>query len=264
LQINPIPKEELSTIYPTNYYSFSKQPHNFINAAKEYLDTRLFKRVLTEIPGNDLKILDVGGGSGWLLDLIKQISNRIKLTQVVDLDIEAQKLATQNGHFYFCGKIEDFESHSTFDLIIMLNLIEHVEDPLAVMKNIEKLLSPSGRVLIKTPNYQSLDARIFKKKNWGGLHCPRHWTLFTKESVFKLSEMAGLKVKDFRYTQGAPFWAISILAWFKKIKLVKLSNNYPAYRHPLYKLLIALFAGVDIIRKPFAKTSQMFIMLSKN
>jgi hypothetical protein len=87
--------------------------------------------------------------------------------------------------------------------------------------------------------------------------------IFTKDSITKAAEKAGLKVKHFSYTQGAPFWAVSIMAWLNKNKLVKLGKDKPAFYHPVYKILIGLFAGFDILRKPFSKPSQMFIILSK-
>ncbi|MBS1774139.1 MAG: class I SAM-dependent methyltransferase [Bacteroidetes bacterium] len=263
LQIDPVPVDKLSVIYPSNYYSFAEQKQTLVNSIKEWLDKRLFRKILNGLPGNDLKLLDVGGGNGWLLNVIKSITNRVGFTQVVDLDPDAEKLANDNGHAYFCGRIEDFNTDQKFDFALLLNLIEHVKDPLAVLQKIENILTPTGIVLIKTPNYDALDARVFRHKNWGGLHCPRHWVIFTKDSITKAAEKAGLKVKQFSYTQGAPFWAVSIMAWLNKKGMVKIGKDKPAFYHPVYKILIGLFAGFDILRKPLSKPSQMFIILSK-
>ncbi len=260
LQIDPMPVDKLSIIYPSNYYSFVANKKTAVDNIKEWLDKRLFRKILAGLKG-DIKILDVGGGSGWLLNVIKSISDKVVFTQVVDLDKDAEKLAKENGHEYFCGKIEDFKTPQKFDFVLLLNLIEHVENPLAVLKNIESILSDQGVILIKTPNYDSLDARMFER--WGGLHCPRHWVLFSEQSFRKVAEKAGLKIKSLSYTQGAPFWTISVLAYMHKKKWTKLSAERPIVQHPLYPLFLGLFAGFDILRKPFAKTSQMFIVLSK-
>lgn len=263
LQIAPVPEDKLSKIYPPNYYSFATQKQSLVNSIKEWLDKRLFKKILNQLPGNDLKLLDVGGGNGWLLNIIKSITGRVTYTHVVDIDPDAEKLAIQNGHQYFCGRIEDFNTDVKFDFALLLNLIEHVKDPLAVLSKIESILTKDGVVLIKTPNYDALDASIFKHKNWGGYHCPRHWVLFTKESITVAAEKAGLKVTHFSYTQGAPFWAVSIMAYLKQKKLVNINASRPAFYHPVYKILIGVFAAFDILRKPFGKPSQMFIILSK-
>jgi len=263
LQIDPVPLDKLGIIYPSNYYSFASQKKSLVNDIKESLDKRLFNKILKQLKSDNLKVLDVGGGSGWLLNVIQSISPRVKYTQVVDIDPDAEALAKQNGHNYFCGRIEDFNTTEKFDFVLLLNLIEHVSDPLAVLNKIQNILTDDGVVLIKTPNYDALDARLFRNKNWGGLHCPRHWVIFSKESFELVAQKAGLKIKSFSYTQGAPFWTVSVLAWMNKKKWVSITAERPAYRHPLFPVFLGLFAAFDLLRKPFAKTSQMFIILSK-
>src|ERR1700733_14336948 len=136
LQIDPVPTGQLATIYPANYYSFVTNKKTVVDNIKEWMDRRLFKKILSGLKG-DLKILDVGGGSGWLLNVIRSVSDKVSFTQVVDLDENAERLAKENGHEYFRGRIEDFESTQKFDFVLLLNLIEHVENPLAVLKKIE-------------------------------------------------------------------------------------------------------------------------------
>lgn len=263
LMIDPVPTDKLNIIYPSTYYSFIEPKKSVVSDIKEWMDKRLFTKILGRLKSDSLRVLDVGGGSGWLLNLIRSLSDRVKDTHVVDLDKDAESLAIQNGHKYFCGRIEDFETTDKFDFVLMLNLIEHVADPLAVMKKISDILKPGGVVLIKTPNYDSLDVNVYRHKNWGGYHCPRHWVLFRKESFQKLADASGLKITDFSYTQGAPFWAVSVLASLHRKGMVKLSADKPAFMHPLYAPLLGIFAAFDLLRKPFAKTSQMFVILSK-
>jgi hypothetical protein len=62
-------------------------------------------------------------------------------------------------------------------------------------------------------------------------------------------------------TQGAPFWAVSVLEWLDSRQLVRVSRDRPMCRHPLFGPLLALFAAIDLARKPFARTSQMFAYL---
>ena len=143
----------------------------------------------------------------------------------------------------------------------MLNLVEHVADPLAVLQKASELLAPGGIILVKTPNNDSLDARLFRKSYWGGLHCPRHWVIFSEKSFRLLSESTNLRIKQLNYTQGAPFWSFSILATLYRKKQVRVSANRPIIFHWLFAPLSAFFALFDFIRAPFAKTSQMFIVL---
>ena len=263
LFINPVPQDRLSEIYPSNYYSFAAQKTSFTNSVKKRLDGNRFRRIFRQIDAPELNVLDVGGGAGWQLNALREIDSRVRFTQVVDIDPDAERLARQNNHEYFCGTIENFTTEKQFHLILLLNLIEHVADPTAVLRKVATLLADGGVALLQTPNYDSLDERLFRKRNWGGYHCPRHWVLFTQDSFLRTVERAGLRVKSFAYTQGAPFWAVSALGLLKDNNLAQVNAEHPAFLHPLFGVLSALFAGFDFIRSPFSKTSQMFITLEK-
>jgi len=184
-------------------------------------------------------------------------------TEVIDIDPKPAAQAEAAGHRYFCGRIEEYQSGERFDLVLLLNLIEHVKDPLRVLESVRHLLAPDGRLLVKTPNWDSFDARLFRHRGWAGYHCPRHWVLFTRQSFERLAVRAGLEVHEFRYTQGAPFWAASALNWLRLSGLTRIDRERPVVQHPLFGPLNAVFAAFDFARMPFAKTSQMFFVLGR-
>jgi len=263
LTIHPVPRTRLSEIYPHNYYSFGDSKPGFTARVKEALDRRFFHRILEQMEGESLAALDVGGGSGWLLDVVKGLDPRIATTQVVDIDSSAASVARTHGHDFFEGTIESYETDDRFDLVLMLNIIEHVADPRAVMERVRRLVAPGGLVLIKTPNHDSLDARLFRRRSWAGLHCPRHWVLFSKQSFDALCQDSGFLVREFRYTQGAPFWAASVLATLGEWGWIRVGADRPPVHHPLFGALAAIFAAFDMLRAPFGgKPSQMFYLLA--
>ena len=261
--IHPVPVELLARIYPPNYYSFVNKGGNIVTRLKEWLDKRFFRKILRAIPGEELHVLDVGGGTGWMLDILKKAEKRISHTQVVDIDEKAMDLAVERGHSYFKGTMEAFTTGKKYHLILMLNLVEHVHDPLGILKKAESLLAPGGRIVIKTPNAQSWDASLFRNSYWGGLHAPRHWVIFTKKSFIKLLTSTSLEIDTLQYTQGAPFWAFSIIAALHKKGWIKVSADRPVIFHWLFAPLSAVFAIFDFARRPFAPTSQMFLTLRK-
>lgn len=261
LSIGPVPRDRLAEIYPDTYYSFSGEKLSAVERVKQWLDRRLFRKLLKGIEGTSLAALDVGGGNGWLLSQARAVEPRLRQTVVVDLDASAEAGALANGHDFHLGRIEDYESNRKFDLILLLNLIEHVEDPVAVLAKMRALLAPGGRILVKTPNHDSLDAHLFRHKSWGGYHCPRHWVIFTPESFARAAAAAGLAIERTQLTQGAPFWAVSVLEALKRRGWVRLDRAHPMCRHPLFGPLLGLFAAVDIVRGRFARTSQMFVHL---
>lgn len=174
-------------------------------------------------------------------------------------------MALAKGHSFFFGRFEDFDAgEHRFDLILMLNLIEHVADPQAVMAKAAGLLSAHGRVWVKTPNFDALDARMFRHRSWAGYHTPRHFIIFNRQSIERLGARAGLEVSSFAYTQGAPFWSISLLAALQRHGLARISAERPAIYHPLTPFLQAASAAFDFGRKPFgAKLSQMVLTLRR-
>jgi SAM-dependent methyltransferase len=261
LFIDPLPKDHLAELYPPNYYSFSHALDSPVYRVKQWLDARLLKRVLRGLPGETLNALDVGGGTGWQLNLLRELDPRVRVTQVVDIDDGAEPEAIALGHRYFKGRIEDFETEDRFDIVLMLNLIEHVANPIEVLSRVQRILSPQGRVLIKTPNFDSLDARIFRHAHWSGYHCPRHWVIFNRDSFRSAALRAGLEVKQCDLTQGAPFWSGSTLNALSTRGWIRVDKEHPMLSHPFSTPLFALFAAFDFLRMPFMNTSQMFVLL---
>lgn len=263
LFISPMLHDHLDRIYPPTYYSFSEGPKTIAEQVKEYMDQRKFGRILTGIKSRDISVLDIGGGTGWLLDLIRSADSRVTSTAVVDIDQAAGRVAEQRGHTYFLGRIEEYPAEGTFDLVLMLNLIEHVANPKLVLRKAGQLLRPGGRLILKTPNFDSLDARLFRRRSWGGYHTPRHFVIFNRDSLVATCADCGLSPVHFSYTQGAPFWSVSLLNELKRVGLATVSAERPAIRHPLMPWLQVLSAGFDFARRPFAKLSQMELILER-
>lgn len=252
---------DLATIYPDQYYSFKSSPNNFAFRIKKWLDKIYLTKILKKISGSELSVLDIGGGKGEMLDIIKKIDKRVQHTTIVDINEICRIPSILAGHQFICSRIEDFQIDKRYDLILMFNLIEHIANPGNEIAKICELLTPTGICVVKTPNADSLDARLFNKSYWGGLHTPRHWTIFTETGLKKIIDQLPVTMKV-RYTQGAPFWAYSMLVLLFGKKLLRKKN--PLIEHPLFPVFSALFAVFDTLRIPFAKTSQIFIEIYRN
>ncbi|WOH80425.1 class I SAM-dependent methyltransferase [Bradyrhizobium sp. BEA-2-5] len=261
LFIVPMLWDRLEEIYPKTYYSYAPKKLGIVLRQRS-LDRRVLK-VLASIPGDRLSVLDIGSGSGWMLDQIKSCSSRVGFTQCVDLDEGAQAQAVARGHAYHLGRIEQFETDRRFDLVLALGLIEHVRDPALVLRRIEGLLTAHGRVLIQTPNFDALDARLFRHCSWAGYHTPRHFVLFNRQSFTDLAKQSGLGVVSFSYIQSPGYWSVSVLGAMRRLGLIEISAQRPPYHHPLNPLLRASFAAFEFARTPFARLSQMVFTLGR-
>jgi 2-polyprenyl-3-methyl-5-hydroxy-6-metoxy-1,4-benzoquinol methylase len=268
--LNDAPVHRLDEIYPQDYYSNSAESSHsafldFLISLKEKMDARLFSKVLADIPGQSLSVLDVGGGSGWLSDIIRKADRRVSKTTVVDLNESSRKEAESRGHVFICDKIENFETDQPFDLIVMLNLIEHVENPRLVLLKMRELIGARGRIIIKTPNTDTWDRKLFKHLYWGGYHCPRHWVLFNKKNFIQLARDCELRLNAFFYTQGAPQWTGSLIgSWNSHLwKKNGRSNLKKMHEFRLLAPLSLFFALFDFLRLPFFPTAQMILVLDK-
>ena len=83
-------------------------------------------------------------------------------------------------------------------------------------------------------------------------------------SFKNISNLVGLKIHKFKYTQGAPFWSLSILHFLHKKNIININNKVSMMDHKLNPLLMGFFGAFDFIRMIFMKTSQMIIILEKN
>jgi SAM-dependent methyltransferase len=88
----------------------------------------------------------------------------------------------------------------------MSHLIEHVYDPGALLEECYRILKPGGRVVIVTPNTQSVGHRMFGKY-WRGLEPPRHIYLFSIASLKRLGSKAGFDILSARTTIRGAHWA---------------------------------------------------------
>jgi SAM-dependent methyltransferase len=212
LSIHPLPQGPLSDIYPPTYYSFASggadEDPGLVLRVKEWLDLRNYRKALGLLDTESPSVLDVGGGTGEVSSIF--VRHGASGT-VVDPDATSIEVAQKRGLEGFVGRIEDFETDRRFDLVLMLNLIEHVDDPIGVLRRAGELVSPGGLVWLQTPNFRALDGRIYRHRNWAGYHCPRHWAIFSEAGLRRALARTGLEPADFQRTQGGGFWAQSLL-----------------------------------------------------
>jgi SAM-dependent methyltransferase len=257
------PVDQLDVIYPNTYYSYSLNGRGLAELAKSVLDRRMFKSVLRTLQFPVLRILDVGGGSGYYSDILNSADSRVSSTTIVDLDPDLRILVEQKGYTFINSKIQDANLEKKFHLIIAFNLIEHVSDPTSLLKQFFGLLEPGGALILQTPNFKSLDARLFRNHSWGGLHAPRHWVIFSAGSLAASLEKVGFDSWKIRHVQGAPFWAVGILARWSRLRTYQ-ERSLPMYKSRTYKVLLMLFGAVDLCRSTLGfKTSQMYVTVRK-
>lgn len=143
------------------------------------------------------RLLDIGCGLG---DVLAQMTQLGWLAEGIDTDpnvvgqarargLQVQ-LATLEGQGYADG---------TFDAVSAKHVLEHVAEPVAFLTECRRVVKPGGRVVIFTPNLESLAHRVFGR-HWLGLDAPRHLVLFTESSLRLAAERAGLAIERLETT----------------------------------------------------------------
>lgn len=211
--LNPRPAvSEFERIYPANYHAFdfSAEEFGFVYKVRSRLEAR---RVLSQCKGlpDDARILDVGCGDGFHLRLLRDYGKATWTCAGVDCDARAVQAARRSGLEVHHGTLDEANlPPGSFDLVFMVQTIEHVDDPLALVRSIARVLKPGGRLVIVTDNSDSLDFKIFQGRHWGGYHFPRHWYLFNKSSMRRLADRAGLEVARLSTIVSPVNWTYSL------------------------------------------------------
>lgn len=211
--LNPRPDtSEFETIYPPTYHAFdfSEKDFGVVYKIRSRLEAKRLLSWGEDLPG-DAKILDVGCGDGFHLKLLQEYGEEGWTLEGVDLDTRAAEMAEKAGLTVHVGTIENLNlPENNYDLAIMIQTIEHVEEPDEILRAVKRILKPGGKLVIVTDNTDSIDFKLFKTSYWGGYHFPRHWNLFNQKSLSKLAEKVGFEIASLE-TQVSPVnWVYSI------------------------------------------------------
>jgi SAM-dependent methyltransferase len=212
IYLSPRPDvSELSRIYPPSYhaFNFSAEQFGFVYRVRRWLEGRRLTSWCQGLPDH-ARILDVGCGDGFHLDLLRQYGKPTWRLEGVDMSERAVAVARAKGLTVIQGSIESANvDRAAYDLVILIQTIEHIEQPAVTLRAIREVLRPGGRLVIVTDNTGSLDAKLFGGRHWGGYHFPRHWNLFNRDAMRRLAEKVGLEVQSIK-TQVSPVnWVYS-------------------------------------------------------
>jgi SAM-dependent methyltransferase len=215
--IHPMPRpEEVASLYPATYYTVNPKSPIYLDGKvvekKLVQDAERLKRLTGVISVRS--VVDIGGGNLMRLVKVKEVFGPDVETTCLDLQFDAAALeAARSANIRMVqGNVETDLSalrDNGHDVIIMRQLIEHLRNPRAALLGLQKKLSPNGMLVIDTPNRGGLDYHLFKRRFWGGYHIPRHFHLFTQESLVKLLEETGYKIHLKGFTPSIAFWIIS-------------------------------------------------------
>src|SRR5918911_3350685 len=213
IYLNPRPTlDELPRIYPPTYhaYNFSKNRFGIVYRARSEIEARRLLRWCHSLP-DDARILDVGCGDGFHLSLLRAFGKPGWRLEGVEPSASAAQAARESGLTVHQGIVQQLDlPRDSYDLVLLIQTVEHVDDPVGVLRAVRSLLRPGGRVVIVTDNTDTIDFKIFQGRHWGGYHFPRHWNLFNRATLHGLARKVEMEVETLEWLLSPVNWVYSL------------------------------------------------------
>jgi 2-polyprenyl-3-methyl-5-hydroxy-6-metoxy-1,4-benzoquinol methylase len=191
LFLSPVLKDELIANYYNEISSeyFNYEPiHSRINEDKKILNR------IQKIKQKG-KVLEIGCGNGFFLKLFKDCG--YDCTGIEPSPKAFNYAKEYNTLNVINGFLEEntFEKES-FDIVLLMDVIEHLYSPNDIIKLCNKILKEGGILVILTGNVNSLNSRLWGSK-WYYLYSWEHISFFNKTSISKLLNIQNFKILQY-------------------------------------------------------------------
>ncbi len=139
------------------------------------------------------RLLDVGAGTGHLTRKIKSLNPGIEIHCIEESGALRHRLEDQG--FAVSKNLDAIASERSFDAVLLIEVIEHVPDPVGFLNRLRGILDPKGRIFLTTPCGELRDGR--RTKN--AYDTPEHVQFFTQKSLRLAVEKAGFRGITYAY-----------------------------------------------------------------
>src|SRR5919204_350741 len=191
------------------------------------------------------RLLDVGCGHGLLLD-----EARRRGFDVVGLELSraaARHARETLGLDVREEPVERFVDLDGFDVVVLADVLEHLDDPVAAVDRCAGLLRPGGALCVVTPDPSSLTARIAGRRWWG--YVPAHHCLLPRATLREL-----VSARDLVIAGGMPRWK-----WLGNRLLTGIENRVFGVRLSEYHTGYRAFSAELLRSIPFLRNSDDFV-----
>lgn len=145
--------------------------------------------------GGKLRMLDAGCGDGYWLWRLGGIDG-VEVEGVDYNPVRVERaLKIAPGAHVTCQDLASFHSDNTFDIVILSQVIEHIEDDMAVLSKIRSLLRDGGVLILGTPNEGSR-LHQYKNRKLGESFETDHFHFYTEKSIREKIQSAGFDISS--------------------------------------------------------------------
>jgi SAM-dependent methyltransferase len=176
-------------VYQGEAYGFIRSPRTdaFVDGTPHAV------RILRELEANTLpgRLLDVGCATG---DFLVAAQERGWAAQGVELSGHAAGVARRRRVDVRVGTLRNARfPDAAFDVVTMLDVIEHLNDPMAELRETRRVLRPGGIICVETPNWDSIYRRVLGRR-WAALQPRLHLLYFDRTTLREALSRAGFQV----------------------------------------------------------------------
>lgn len=228
----PSPIPEVTAIYKASYFKGDQKVHGYGNYEAEYechyktFEARL--RATELLLKKKGRVLDMGCALGHFGKVAKDYNWDVYVTDVSDFAV--QKSVIDFGLKGFVSPSEKLPvKRESFDCVTLFDVIEHVNQPLDLLKRIRKALKPEGLLHLTTPDYSSFSSYLMGR-HWYHLKPDEHLVYFNRKNIAMALEKAGYEVVQIRamatymrlrdiwmrlsrYSKGVAAWGSRLCEW---------------------------------------------------
>jgi 2-polyprenyl-3-methyl-5-hydroxy-6-metoxy-1,4-benzoquinol methylase len=201
IYMNPMEK-----VSKTNEYYYKAKNTHAPTIRECYLRTAKSQVRLIQKYASGTNLLDIGCAQGFFLF---SASKAGYTTRGIEISQDAAAYAIKE--FGLDVEAKPFEElrfpESSFDVVTLWQVLEHVPYPLTVLKEVYRILKPGGLIVASTPNIEGIPAKILRKKWWDIKRL--HINQFTTKTLADILHNAGFKKMSSVSYRG--FVSLSIL-----------------------------------------------------
>ena len=206
----------------------------------------LFNKVRPFIRGS---VCEVGSGIGnitqFLVNYERVVGIEPSLPSVRKLrDMFSSHANVSFSHNYLCDCLDGDVSPESFDSVICLNVLEHIEDDVAAMVAMRRLCKKKGRVSILVPAHQILYGEL--DRAFG------HFRRYTRRTLAQTFEQAGLRPVHSSYLNS-----IGALGWLVESRIRKRSQISDRSARTMNRMVPFIDAMERLIPPPFGQSVVM-------
>ncbi len=182
---------------------------------------RTVRRLLRMVSVGGRRLLEIGVGSGSFL-----VYSQAHGFSPLGCDLSSTiclRVERDTGISMHCGPLESLPEQQRFDVIVMNHVLEHVSDPVTLLKAIQTRMNPGGVLHLAVPNVAAWEARL---SGWNSYE-PYHLLYFTPKTLQIAAEKAGLQVQRLSTHESFSGWFLAVL------RTVLRSDNSTGSKHCL-------------------------------